>query len=49
LSELKTSEIETIEVYRGVSQLPVEAMGDACAAVFITTRYSPGSVLGANR
>lgn len=45
LGALKTSEIETLEVYRGVSQLPIEAMGDACAAVFITTRYTPGSVL----
>lgn len=49
LSELSTAEVETIEVYRGVSQLPLEAMGDACAAVFITTRFSPGSVLGSNR
>ncbi|MCR4340106.1 MAG: Plug and carboxypeptidase regulatory-like domain-containing protein [Gemmatimonadaceae bacterium] len=49
LGELKTSEIETIEVYRGVSQLPIEAVGDACAAVFITTRYTPGSVLDTNR
>ncbi|MEX1185355.1 MAG: carboxypeptidase regulatory-like domain-containing protein [Gemmatimonadaceae bacterium] len=49
LGELKTSEIETIEVYRGASQLPIEAVGDACAAVFITTRYSPGSVLDTNR
>lgn len=49
LGELNTSEIETIEVYRGTSQLPIEAMGDACAAVFITTRYSPGSVLDSNR
>lgn len=45
LTELKTSEIETMEVYRGPSQLPVEAMGDACAAVFVTTRYTTGSVL----
>lgn len=49
LGELTTNEVETIEVYRGPSQLPVEAMGDACAAVFITTRYSPGSVLETNR
>jgi len=44
-----TSDIETLEVYRGPTQLPLEAMGDACAAVFITTRYSPGSVLTGNR
>ena len=46
LGNLSTSEVETIEVYRGPSQLPLEAMGDACAAMFITTRYTPGSVLG---
>lgn len=45
LSELKANEIETLEVYRGPSQLPLEAIGDACAAVFITTRYTTGSVL----
>ena len=45
LSELKADEIETLEVYRGPSQLPLEAIGDACAAVFITTRYTTGSVL----
>ena len=49
LSELQTSEIETMEVYRGPTQLPLEAMGNACAAVFITTRYTPGSVLSGNR
>lgn len=49
LGELTTSEIETIEVYRGPSQLPMEAVGDACAAVFITTRFSPGSVIDSNR
>ena len=45
LADLKTNEIETMEVYRGPTQLPLEAMGDACAAVFITTRYTTGSVL----
>jgi len=45
LTDLKTSEIETMEVYRGPSQLPMEAVGNACAAVFITTRYTTGSVL----
>jgi len=49
LGELLTSEIETMEVYRGPAQLPLEAMGNACAAVFLTTRYSPGSVLKSNR
>jgi len=45
LASLKASEIETMEVYRGVSELPVTAMGSACAAVYITTRYTTGSVL----
>lgn len=49
LEQLGTSEIETLEVYRGPTQLPLEAMGNACAAVFITTRYTPGSVLTGNR
>lgn len=49
LGELLTSDIETMEVYRGPTQLPLQAMGDACAAVFITTRYTPGSVLTGNR
>ncbi len=44
LAQLKADEIETMEVYRGPSQLPLEAIGDACAAVFITTRYTTGSV-----
>ena len=49
LEELATSEIETLEVYRGPTQLPLEAMGNACAAVFVTSRYTPGSVLNSNR
>lgn len=45
LAQLKADDIETMEVYRGPTQLPLEAIGDACAAVFITTRYTTGSVL----
>lgn len=45
LAQLKADQIETMEVYRGASQLPLQAIGDACAAVFITTRYTTGSVL----
>lgn len=45
LAELKTTEIETMDVYRGPFQLPLEAMGDACAAVLVNTRYTTGSVL----
>lgn len=49
LSQMSTSEIETVEVYRGVSQLPMEATGDACAAIFVTTRYTPGPVIEGNK
>lgn len=42
LKELSTAEIEALEVYRGPAELPAEAMGDACAAVFIWTRRTAG-------
>ena len=45
LAQLRTEEIEAIEIHRGVAQLPVEARGNGCAAIFIWTRYSVGSVL----
>ena len=45
LERMRTDDIEAIEIYRGVSQLPIEARGNGCAAVFIWTRYSTGSVL----
>ena len=34
-----------MEVYRGASQLPIEAIGDACAAIFVWTRYTPDDVV----
>ena len=43
LGELDLGELEAIEVYRGVSELPPEAVGDACAAIFVWTRFGPGS------
>lgn len=43
LSDLDLAEIEAIEVYRGVSELPLEAMGNACAAIFVWMRFGPGS------
>jgi outer membrane receptor protein involved in Fe transport len=42
LYELDLADIEAIEVYRGVSELPLEAMGNACAAIFVWTRFGPG-------
>lgn len=42
LGEFDLGEIEAIEVYRGVSELPPEALGDACAAIFLWTRFGPG-------
>lgn len=41
LSVFRPQNIEAIEIYRGPSELPPEAMGNACAAVFIWTRRSP--------
>lgn len=44
LAGLHPSGIETMEVYRGASQLPIEAMADACAAIFVWTRFTPDDV-----
>ncbi|MES2176670.1 MAG: Plug domain-containing protein [Gemmatimonadota bacterium] len=41
LSNMKPRDVEAMEVYRGASQLPMEARGDGCAAIFIWTRYTP--------
>lgn len=41
LNVFRPQNIEAIEIYRGPSQLPPEAMGHACAAIFIWTRRSP--------
>jgi hypothetical protein len=38
LSELNPSQIEAIEIYQGPSELPAEAKGMACAAIFIWLR-----------
>lgn len=41
MPELADTEIEALEVYRGPSQLPSEAVGNACGAIFVWTRRSP--------
>lgn len=46
LGEFDLGEIEAIEVYRGISELPPEALADACAAIFIWTRFGPGEPVG---
>ncbi len=38
MGDLRSNEVETLEVYTGVAQIPAEARGDACAAVIMTTR-----------
>lgn len=38
LGDLKLVEIEGLEVYRSPAELPMEASGNACAAVFVWTR-----------
>jgi len=35
LSELSPSQVEAVEVYQGAAQLPAEAKGDACFAIFV--------------
>jgi hypothetical protein len=35
LSSISPNEIEAIEVYQGAAQLPADAKGDACAAIYI--------------
>jgi hypothetical protein len=43
LGSLRLSDIEAIEVYRSPSELPLRAMGNACAAIFIWTRFGADS------
>lgn len=43
LGSLHLSDIEAIEVYRSPSELPMRAIGNACAAIFIWTRFSADS------
>jgi len=38
MGQIRSDEVETLEVYTGVAQLPAVARGDACAAVIMTTR-----------
>lgn len=35
LNSISPAQIEGIEVYQGAAQLPAEAKGNACAAIFI--------------
>lgn len=41
LDGMKAVEVEAMEVYQGPSQLPAEARGNACAAIYIWTRFLP--------
>lgn len=38
LGLLRLSDIEAVEVYRGPTELPAEAVGNGCAAIFVWTR-----------
>lgn len=40
LDAIKPNEIEAIEVYQGVAQLPAEARGKGCAAIFLWLRQA---------
>jgi hypothetical protein len=35
LSDLSPSQVDAVEIYQGGSQMPVEARGDACFAIFV--------------
>lgn len=41
IPEIPFDDVEAIEVYRGSSSLPAEAIGNACAAIYIWTRRGP--------
>lgn len=43
IAELDLAEIEAVAVYRGVSELPLEAMGNTCAAIYVWSRFGPGT------
>jgi len=43
IAELDLAEIEAVEVYRGVSELPLEAVGNTCAAIYVWSRFGPGT------
>ena len=43
LGTLPPSQIEAIEIYRNATELPDEAMGNACAAVYVWTRVGADS------
>lgn len=34
---LRLSDIEALEIYRGPAELPADAVGDGCAAIFVRT------------
>jgi hypothetical protein len=36
---LRLSDIEAVEIFRGPSELPAEAVGNGCAAIFVWTRF----------
>lgn len=43
IGDIRSNEVETLEVYTGVAQIPAVARGDACAAVIVTTRMARDS------
>jgi hypothetical protein len=43
LAMMPPSEIEALEIYRSPTELPAEAVGNACAAVYVWTRFGADS------
>jgi len=38
-SALRPGDVEAVEVYRSPTELPAEAMGNACGAIYVWTRF----------
>ena len=45
LDRFRLSDIEAIEVYGGPTELPLDAMGNACGAIYVWTRYTDSRTL----
>jgi hypothetical protein len=41
ISDIHPAQIEAMEIYQGAAQVPAEAKGDACAAIFIWLKSGP--------
>ena len=42
LANLHITDIEALEIFRGPTELPMQAVGNACGAIFIWSRFGAG-------